>query len=390
MVFYIRFLKVPNISTQTRSGFTVKTVVSITTDLGDDFYASNVELFVHLEYDGDVRRLTSSFPWKAGARALPIDFTLKTKDYPGLLRLCVTNVNTQKPQRLCKSHLPQLVSGWSDAFGIPNAGQTPRRIQRQFVLEGGGQLLIWEDTGESIARHIWDAAIGLIAHLQDIIHNQAGTRICSKIMERLRRPEPTPIRIIELGSGCGIVGIALAQMLRRCQVILTDLPEAMEMLDLNMPVAQLLYGSKLRKMPLDWAEDLPPSLHSMEFDFVLVSDCTYNSDSLPALVRTLSALTSNSPRALVVVSMKVRHSSEAVFFDLMVDAGFAKDAGPVKIDLPGATQSPKEVETIDIYTFIVRDDSLTAGASHVAIEEFDYGSVGSISSHENSEEESPL
>lgn len=196
-----------------------------------------------------------------------------------------------------------------------------------------------------------DAGIGFVAHLRDVVQNQLETEISSKIRDHVRRAEFTPLRVIELGSGCGIAGIALAQ-LAPCHVLLTDLPEAMEILSLNISVARLAKGSELDKMPLDWEEAYPSSLHNMPFDIVLVSDCTYNPDSLPALVRTVSAITSVSPDILVVVAMKVRHASETVFFDLMAEAGFI-EMERTRIDLPDLPQSlaEKTPEVVEIYTF---------------------------------------
>ena len=56
------------------------------------------------------------------------------------------------------------------------------------------------------------------------------------------------------------------------------------------------------------------------FALVIVSDCIYNADSCPDLVRTLSRVSSTSPGVMILVAVKRRHDSEEVFFDLMRNA----------------------------------------------------------------------
>ena len=160
--------------------------------------------------------------------------------------------------------------------------------------------------------------------------------------------------MLELGSGCGVVGICFAKLLYRSDVLLTDLPEAMEILALNTAAAEKSLASDtiLNQLPLDWECPLPSKVRDTRYDLVLVSDCTYNADSLPALVRTLSAIILQSPETLIVVSMKVRHSSEAVFFELMLDAGtvsIGHDVIAIHDDV--RERQGQELEHVDIYTF---------------------------------------
>lgn len=124
-------------------------------------------------------------------------------------------------------------------------------------------------------------------------------------------------QVVELGSGCGVVGIALAQILSRCSVMLTDLAEVNDIMARNLQIAQSAPESEARFKILDWEEELDADVTEKPIDLVLVSDCTYNADSLPALVQVLDRLLQSSPNAVVLVSLKRRHESEAVFFDLM-------------------------------------------------------------------------
>ena len=90
------------------------------------------------------------------------------------------------------------------------------------------------------------------------------------------------LRILELGTGCGIVGIALAQTLQNASVTLTDLPEAQEIVQRNIDEATTAENSSLEFLELDWdSAALPSELQVKEnpISLVVAADCTYNPDS---------------------------------------------------------------------------------------------------------------
>lgn len=155
------------------------------------------------------------------------------------------------------------------------------------------------------------------------------------------------LHVIELGSGCGIVGITLAQSVPDCNVLLTDLPEAAEIAQRNIDKAFPAMSSSISFQPLNWEEPLPKLVQAKTYDLIMVADCIYNSDSSPALVRTLSALQKKSPKAVILVAMKIRHSSEDVFFDLMRQAMFV-EASHMKLQLPVTAEIGEKVE---VYVF---------------------------------------
>lgn len=140
------------------------------------------------------------------------------------------------------------------------------------------------------------------------------------LQELLQRQRDKPLHAIELGSGCGIVGIALAQLLPQSSILLTDLPEVEEIVTQNISDSSPSRSSELSFQTLDWDEELPGDLCGGYIDLILVSDCTYNADSLPALVSVLDGLLRMSPDAIILVALKRRHESEAIFFDLMKSA----------------------------------------------------------------------
>jgi methylase of polypeptide subunit release factors len=94
------------------------------------------------------------------------------------------------------------------------------------------------------------------------------------------------LQVLELGTGCGIVGISIAQGVPKADIILTDLPEAEEIVQKNIYQATLAKDSTLRFHTLDWDDQISKDLnnwsdcpHCTELDLIIAADCTYNPDS---------------------------------------------------------------------------------------------------------------
>ena len=195
-----------------------------------------------------------------------------------------------------------------------------------------------------------DAGLALIAFLGSLVLQPGPT---SSLARLLQRSESQDISILELGSGCGITGLHIADLCSRSTVLLTDLPDAIEILNRNVDFTQpLSSGVKLATAILDWDAPVPEMVAKQRFDLVVLSDCTYNSDSIPGLVKTLSSIAKSSPHAFIVVSLKVRHDSEAIFFDLMARAEFIR-AEHTAIPLPDRCRSKtgQDLEVVEIYIY---------------------------------------
>ncbi len=193
-----------------------------------------------------------------------------------------------------------------------------------------------------------DAGIALTAYLDRIIALQAeGIPLLEQVLSSATYKK---LNVIELGCGCGIVGIGLAQTVPDCEIVLTDLPEAEETVRRNIASMNPAMSSTVSFQGLDWDKPLPAKVRDRPFDMVLVGDCTYNSDSSPALVRTLAALVKRSPKAIIVVAMKVRHESESIFFDCMQDAALVIESR-VMLPLPRNEEWSDASEHVDLYVF---------------------------------------
>ena len=171
-----------------------------------------------------------------------------------------------------------------------------------------------------------DAGLVLSSYIASLPLPIDSTLPCLPILETTL--SQLNLNILELGAGCGIVGITLLHTLPNpSEILLTDLPEATEILTHNLtpsildPLSSNL--SKISHQVLDWSSPLPPNVAATSWDMVFVADCTYNPDVVPDLVVTLGRIAEGSGGVRIVVAMKVRHESEMVFFDLMKERGFA-------------------------------------------------------------------
>ena len=73
----------------------------------------------------------------------------------------------------------------------------------------------------------WDAAFILAEHL---LANQSGW----KCLSGADRNSPRLTRVLELGAGTGIAGLAVAKFVDSCSVTITDLPELMDLMNSNI------------------------------------------------------------------------------------------------------------------------------------------------------------
>lgn len=156
MVFYIRFLKPPIATVPPNGGPShVKTVLTITTDLGDTFYNSRAVLQVRLaSYSLGPRKVIceKSVTWLPGNRALSVD--LKISPEHRILDVSISCPSLGEHE-IATEQMPELLSATSDAFPLVRQCDTQRMTRRAFPFSDLPDLDIWEETGESIARHIW-------------------------------------------------------------------------------------------------------------------------------------------------------------------------------------------------------------------------------------------
>lgn len=135
-----------------------------------------------------------------------------------------------------------------------------------------------------------------------------------------------PLEVLELGTGVGLVSIALANGLQSSAVsfTLTDTEEARALAELNVQ-DQHRSESSMEFRELVWGQDhLPEVVAQRRFDVVLISDCIYNPDSSPALVKTINQLRAQNRQLRVLMAAKRRHDTESIFWQLLAKAGWTE------------------------------------------------------------------
>jgi predicted nicotinamide N-methyase len=171
----------------------------------------------------------------------------------------------------------------------------------------------------------------------------------TKLAALLKSSKVRRLRVLELGAGCGIVGVALAQLVK-CDMLLTDLDDAQEILASNLQCGSPLAGSTIKAEVLDWASSLDDSSNA-NYDLILVSDCIYNPDSSVHLVETLRQLATRTPNVLVLVGFKRRHEADTIFFERMQETNF-NIAETLNIPLPHTiTEQDTEPPLTEFYTY---------------------------------------
>ena len=153
MVWYVRFLKTPKIDQKGH----VRTLITITTDLGDLFYPADLILHAMItrsEKDANCMSEWQTVQWKSGMRTLWIDIVNIDARSRKKLRLVVNLERNSEGNIISGGRVPEILGAWSGTFDREQ-NQASSIIERRYRTDLGLERVITEETGESIARHIW-------------------------------------------------------------------------------------------------------------------------------------------------------------------------------------------------------------------------------------------
>ncbi|KIW77190.1 hypothetical protein Z517_09636 [Fonsecaea pedrosoi CBS 271.37] len=347
MVQYIRFLRTPQ-SDVGKKTIDVSAVVAVTTDLGDAFFSEDVELLADVVEANPPHGVlySQTIKWQASSRALKFAVHCPGKYLSRPVRLHVTTTETETASQALE--IPKILDVWSCVFLLSDKQRTDPIVERRIALSNRSMVRMWEETGDSIARHIWDASLGFLVYFAHALSTSPIDGM-SLLVSLFKSSKVRRLRVLELGAGCGIVGVALAQLVK-CDLLLTDLEDAQEILASNIRCAAPVAGSTVRSEVLDWASSLDDSSNA-NYDLILVSDCIYNPDSSLHLVETLRQLATRTPETVILVGFKRRHTEDDLFFARMRTANFDV-LETLKIPLPYIdTDQDVDRPTTEFFTY---------------------------------------
>ena len=151
--------------------------------------------------------------------------------------------------------------------------------------------------------------------------------------------ETKHLRILELGAGCGLLGIGLAALYPNSQVVLTDAPvnftaaegnksddgdsstmiqSTIQWLEGNIKRNSVLLQDRVSVAPLLWgdaSEQMAITEVIPDVDLIVGAELLYNNEaSFPGLIGTLQHFASAETR--ILLAYRERNLGEAQFFDL--------------------------------------------------------------------------
>lgn len=150
---YIRFLKTPRLKAKAGRA-QIAALITVTSDLGESFMLrdSPIIALVRLE-DGTViaRR---EFSWTAGMRSLPIEILVERRPNGGRPVTLQVSANGLSADNLLLGPKSTILSVWSSPLTL-NSEDVEDFVERRLDIGRGHHLSVWEETRDSIARHIW-------------------------------------------------------------------------------------------------------------------------------------------------------------------------------------------------------------------------------------------
>lgn len=166
---------------------------------------------------------------------------------------------------------------------------------------------------QGLSFQLWPAATTLLTLLDDHRRNPSTSPLGPTLsaFEAGRK-----LKILELGSGTGLVGIAAAATLGAC-VTVTDLPHVVDNLRFNADAnAAVLEGSggNVRVAALRWGEAEDAEAIGLDFDLVVASDVVYHDHLYEPLLKTLSFLLLGEGRVVFVMAHLRRWKKDSAFF----------------------------------------------------------------------------
>ncbi|KAL8118032.1 uncharacterized protein LOC141723512 [Apium graveolens] len=188
--------------------------------------------------------------------------------------------------------------------------------QQTFNLQSiNSSLVIRQLPSKGLSFQLWPAATAFVSLLDHQYQHSSAT-----LSSLLTRPHSQPLRILELGSGTGMVGIAAAAILG-ARVTVTDLSHVIPNLKFNVEANLNTVGHNgggVEVAALGWGveEEMEAIKEKDEYDVIMGSDVVYHDHLYEPLLQTLKffLLGEQTKEMVFVMSHLKRWKKESVFF----------------------------------------------------------------------------
>ncbi|XP_028030179.1 protein-lysine methyltransferase METTL21D-like [Bombyx mandarina] len=168
----------------------------------------------------------------------------------------------------------------------------PREIEIEICLK---TLKIYQKIEGDVNCVVWDASLVLAKYLE--------------IMCQYKSDFLSGLRVLELGAGLGVVGLTAATL--GAQVTITDLPEALPLIRLNINENKSKIGSMggyATAESLIWGDQYS-EIFNEEYDLIVLADCIYYEEAIEQLLITLQLLSrSLKKKPVIYLTQEIRDS----------------------------------------------------------------------------------
>eukprot|EP00929_Paragymnodinium_shiwhaense_P081675 TRINITY_DN42803_c0_g2_i1.p1 TRINITY_DN42803_c0_g2~~TRINITY_DN42803_c0_g2_i1.p1 ORF type:complete len:391 (+),score=63.50 TRINITY_DN42803_c0_g2_i1:122-1174(+) len=151
---------------------------------------------------------------------------------------------------------------------------------------GGHKIVVQQDNTatEHSGGVVWETSYFLARYLEQ------------HVLQDLALQERQQLRVVEIGAGCGLLGLALARL--GCQVVLTEQPSALAnlkanaMAQMSSPKYEKSGGGQVTVKRLSWgdAKDIAKVCRKGPFDLIVATDVVFTEGLVDPLLQSIQAL----------------------------------------------------------------------------------------------------
>lgn len=189
---------------------------------------------------------------------------------------------------------------------------TPVQHQNYHLTSIDSTVAIRQLPSQGLSFQLWPAAATFVK-LLDCYQDTNTDPFSAAITNVKRRPR---LRILELGSGTGVVGIAASAILG-ADVTVTDLPHVLLNLKFNVDANSGILaarGGEVQVAPLSWGENEEMEAIGRDYDLIIGSDVVYHDNLYDPLLQTLKFLLLEGEKKVFLMGHLRRWKKESGFF----------------------------------------------------------------------------